>query len=169
VSPIGTVYSKGNTMANTYTQIYIHTIFAVKFRQHLITNAHKDEIQKYMTGVVTNLGSKLIAINNMPDHFHLLIGVKPDKAFSELVGKVKSATSGFINKNRWVYGHFEWQEGFGGFSYSHSQLTSVIGYIQDQETHHTQRSFREEYEAFLVEFNIQFDEKYTFKELIDIP
>ena len=108
-------------MANTYTQIYIHVVFAVQGRQNLIHSDHKDELQKYMTGIVTNLGSKLIAINNMPDHFHLLVGLRPDMALSELVGKVKSGSSGFINKQRWVAGRFEWQEGFGAFSYSHSQ------------------------------------------------
>jgi putative transposase len=150
-------------MANTYTQIYLHVVFAVQGRQNLIRPEHKDELQKYMTGIVTNLGSKLIAINNMADHFHLLIGLKPDLALSELVGKVKSGSSGLINKQRWVLGRFEWQEGFGAFSYSHSQLGTVIRYIQNQEQHHARRTFQEEYRTLLDKFQVAHDERYLFK------
>jgi REP-associated tyrosine transposase len=150
-------------MANTYTQIYIHVVFAVQERQNLIRTEHKDELQKYMTGTVTNLGSKLIAINNLPDHFHLLIGLKPDVALSDLVGKVKSGSSGFINKQRWVAGRFEWQEGFGAFSYSHSQLGTVIRYIQNQEKHHARKTFHDEYRALLDKFQVPHDERYVFK------
>ncbi len=150
-------------MANTYTQIYIQVVFAVQGRQGLIRPEHKDDLQKYMTGIITNLGSKLIAINNMPDHFHLLVGLKPDMALSDLVSKVKSGSSGFINKQRWVAGRFEWQEGFGAFSYSHSQLGAVIRYIQNQETHHARKSFLDEYTALLKRFQVPYDERYVFR------
>jgi putative transposase len=156
---------KGHSMANTYTQIYIHSVFAVQLRQNIIPHDHAEELRKYMTGIVTNLGSKLIAINNMPDHFHLLIGLKPDISLSDLIGKVKSGSSGFINKQRWVAGRFEWQEGFGAFSYSRSQLDTVIAYIGNQQEHHRKKTFREEYRALLEEFGIEFDERYIFKNL----
>jgi putative transposase len=150
-------------MANTYTQIYIHVVFAVQARQHLILPERKNELQKYMTGIVSAQGQKLIAINNMPDHYHLLIGLKPTMALSDLVGEIKSGSSGFINKRRWVNGRFEWQEGFGAFSYSHSQLTSVIRYIQNQEKHHARKTFREEYLEMLRKFSVIHDENYIFQ------
>jgi putative transposase len=151
-------------MANTYTQIYIHAVFAVRLRQNLILDAHSEEIRKYMTGIVTNLGSKLIAINNMPDHFHLMIGLKPDISISEMVGKVKSGSSGFINQQRLVRGHFDWQEGFGAFSYSRSQLDTIIGYIGRQQEHHRKQTFQEEYQALLDEFGVSFDQRYILKD-----
>jgi putative transposase len=154
-----------NTMANTYTQIYIHVVFAVRFRQNLIPSDRAEEIRKYMTGIVTNLGSKLIAINNMPDHFHLLIGLKPDISISDTIGKVKSGSSGFINKQRLIAGRFEWQEGFGAFSYSRSQLDTVIAYIGNQQEHHRKKTFQEEYHALLEEFGIEFDVRYIFKDV----
>ena len=152
-------------MANTYTQIYLHVVFAVQGRQNLIKPEHKDELQKYMTGIVSGQGQKLIAINNMPDHFHLLIGLKPTMALSDLVGDIKSGSSGFVNKRRWVLGRFQWQEGFGAFSYSHSQLTTVIRYIQNQERHHSRKSFREEYLEMLEKFEVPYDERYIFRGL----
>jgi len=150
-------------MANTYTQIYVHVVFAVQGRQNLIRPEHNDELQKYMSGTVRNLKSKMIAINNMPDHVHLLIGLKPDMALSELVGKVKAAASAFIRKQQWVAGRFEWQEGFGAFSYSHSQLSTVIRYIQNQQQHHKRRTFMEEYQALLERFAVRYDAQYLFK------
>jgi REP element-mobilizing transposase RayT len=151
-------------MANTYTQIYIHAVFAVRLRQNLIPAVHGEEIRKYMTGIVTTLGSKLIAINNMPEHFHLLIGLKPDISISEMVGKVKSGSSGFINQRRLVRGHFEWQEGFGAFSCSRSQLNTVIGYIGRQQEHHRRKTFEEEYLALMDEFGVTFDQRYILKD-----
>ncbi len=102
-------------MANTYTQIYIQVVFAVSGREGLITRDFKEELYKYITGMVRNKKQKLIAINGMPDHLHMLIGMKPDVALSELVGKVKASSSNFINDHRWVRGRFSWQEGFGAF------------------------------------------------------
>ncbi|MBV8279798.1 MAG: IS200/IS605 family transposase [Verrucomicrobia bacterium] len=150
-------------MANTYTQIYIQIVFAVQGRQSLIRPQHNDELQKYMTGIISGQGQKLIAINNMPDHFHILIGQKPNVALSDLVRDVKAGSSGFINERRWVLGRFSWQEGFGAFSYSHSQLDAVIRYIQNQQEHHRGISFQEEYLELLKRFNVPHDERYTFQ------
>ena len=150
-------------MPNTYTQIYIQIVFAVQGRQSLIQTERNDELQKYITGIVTNHGQKLIAINNMPDHMHILIGQKPTMALSDLVRDIKAGSSGFINERRWVAGRFSWQEGFGAFSYGHSQLGAVIRYIQNQQQHHRRRSFAEEYEQLLERFNIPHDERYVFQ------
>jgi putative transposase len=150
-------------MANTYSQIYIQVVFAVQDRMCLIRRDNKDELEKYMTGIVTKNGQKLIAINSMPDHFHILIGLKPDMSLSDLVGDIKAGSSGFINKKRWVAGRFSWQEGFGAFSYGHSQLTRVIRYIRDQERHHTRKTFQQEYLEFLKRYEVPYDERWIFK------
>jgi REP-associated tyrosine transposase len=150
-------------MANTYTQLYVQIVFAVQGRQSLIRPQHNDELQKYITGIVPRQSQKLIAINNMPDHFHILIGQKPNVALSDLVRDVKAGSSGFINDQRWVLGRFSWQEGFGAFSYSHSQLDAVIRYIQNQQAHHRRTSFQEEYLELLKRFNVPHDQRYTFQ------
>jgi len=150
-------------MANTYTQIYIQIVFAVEGRQNLIDPVLNDELQKYITGIVTAQRQKLIAINNMPDHAHILIGQRPDSTLSDLVGNIKSGSTNFINRKRWVRGRFNWQEGFGAFSYSDSQLNTVIRYIQNQQTHHRKRSFHDEYVALLNKFNVPYDQRYIFK------
>ena len=150
-------------MANTYTQIYIQIVFAVEGRQNLIDPVHNDELQKYMTGIVKAQRQKLIAINNLPDHVHILIGQRPDSDLSELVGDIKSGSTNFINRERWVRGRFNWQEGFGAFSYSHSQLSTVIRYIQNQQRHHCKRSFHDEYVRLLDRFDVPYDERYIFK------
>lgn len=150
-------------MANTYTQIYVHGVFAVEGRQSIIPRAKKEDLHKYITGIVTQQKQKLIAINSMPDHIHILIGLKPDMALSDLVGDIKTGSSNHINRNRWVTGRFLWQEGFGAFSYSHSQLGTVIRYIQNQEKHHAKQSFRDEYQILLDRFAVPHDERYIFK------
>lgn len=155
-------------MANTYTRIYIQIVFAVQERQNLIRPEHNDELQKYITGIVTGQGQKLIAINNMPDHLHMLVGQKPNMALSDLVRKVKAGSSGFINDRRWVAGRFSWQEGFGAFSYSHSQLGSVIRYIENQQKHHQHATFKEEYLEILKRFNVSHDERYVFQFVEDV-
>lgn len=150
-------------MANTYTQIYIQIVFAVKGRQNLIHSNWKDEIYKYITGIVTNEGQKLITINGMPDHVHILIGLKPDKSISDLVRDIKANSSRFINDKRWINGKFEWQTGFGAFSYNHSQLTNVIHYIENQEEHHKSKTFKQEYLEFLKAFDVDFKSEYIFE------
>jgi REP element-mobilizing transposase RayT len=150
-------------MANTYTQIYIHVVFAVEGRQNLIKPEYNDELQKYITGIVSGQKQKLIAINNMPDHLHVLVGLKPDVALSDLVRDIKANSSKFINEKRWVVGRFSWQEGFGAFSYSRSELSTVIRYIENQQKHHAKKSFREEYMELLEKFNVDYDRRYVFK------
>ena len=150
-------------MANTYTQIYIHVVFAVEGRQNLIRHERREELQKYITAIVTRQGQKLLAIYCMPDHAHILIGMQPNIALSDLVGDIKTGSTNHINENKWVPGRFSWQAGFGAFSYSRSQLDDVIHYIQNQNKHHETKSFREEYLALLEKFNVAYDERYIFK------
>jgi putative transposase len=150
-------------MANTYAQIYLHVVFAVSGRACVIRPNRKEELQKYITGIVTRRKQKLIAINCMPDHTHILIGLKPDEAASDLIGRIKTGSSNHINEQRWIGCHFSWQEGFGAFSVSHSHLDAVINYIRNQENHHRRRSFQQEYLEFLGQHEIPYDERYVFK------
>jgi len=150
-------------MANTYTQIYIHAVFAVEGRQNLIKSEHNDELQKYIAGIVSGQKQKLIAINNMPDHLHLLIGLRPDAALSDLMRDIKAGSSKFINEQHWVAGKFSWQEGFGAFSHSRSQLGTVIRYLENKQRHHARRSFRDEYVELLEKYGVEYDQRYIFK------
>ena len=150
-------------MPNTYTQIYIQVVFAVNGRQSLITPSFKEDLFKYIGGTMRNAGQKLIAINGMPDHVHILVGLKPTVAISDLVKDIKVASSRFINDKKLVRGRFSWQEGFGAFSYSQSHLSNVASYIENQERHHARRSFRDEYLSMLKSFQVQHDERYLFK------
>lgn len=152
-------------MANTYTQIYLHVVFAVEGRQSLIAPEHNDELQKYITGIVSTQRHKLIAINNVSDHLHLLVGLRPDAALSELVRDIKANSSRLVNEKHWVMGRFSWQEGFGAFSHSRSQLNTVIRYIQNQQKHHAKKSFRDEYLELLKNFGVEYDPRYIFKPL----
>lgn len=154
-------------MANTYTQIYIQIVFTVQGRQCLIPNQHKEELFKYITGIVNRREQKLIAINGTSDHVHLFVGISPTIAISDLVRDVKAGSSGFINEKRWVHGKFNWQEGFGAFSYSHSQIDNVVKYIMNQEEHHKKKSFKEEYLDILKHFAVEYNEKYLFKWIVD--
>jgi REP element-mobilizing transposase RayT len=150
-------------MANTYSQIYIQAVFAVDGRLSLIQPEFKEELYKYITGIVTNSRQKLIAINGMSDHVHILIGLKPAMALADLVRDIKADSSNFINKKRWVRGRFSWQEGYGAFSYGHSQLDTIISYIRNQERHHHRRTSKDEYLVWLKKFEVPFEEKYVFK------
>ena len=152
-------------MANTYTQIYIHAVFAVEERQNLIAPEHNVELQKYITGIVTAHKHKLIAINTMPDHMHILLGLRPDGALSDLMREVKANSSRFINEKHWVMGRFSWQEGFGAFSHSRSQLGTVIRYIENQQKHHAKKTFRDEYVELLEKFGVEYDQRYIFKSI----
>ena len=150
-------------MANTYTQIYIHVVFAVQGRQCLIPRQHKEELYKYASGIVKKRGQKLIAINGMPDHVHVFVGMTSTIAISDLVRDIKAGSSGFINGKKWFRGRFNWQDGFGAFSYSHSQIDQVVKYIQNQEEHHRKSSFKEEYLELLRAFAVEYDEQYLFE------
>ncbi len=136
-------------MPNTYSQIYIQIVFAVKGRQNLIPNIHKDELYKYISGIIRNKDQKLIAINGIPDHIHILIGLKPDATLSDLVRDIKANSSKFINDKKWIQGKFNWQEGFGAFSYSHSHLDRIISYIKNQEKHHSKTTLKKNTKNFL--------------------
>jgi putative transposase len=149
-------------MANTYTQIYIQAVFAVEGRQSLISPRHKDEVFKYIAGTLKENGQKLMAINGMPDHVHLLFGMGPSIALSDVVKDVKAASSRLINDKKWVKGRFRWQSGFGAFSYSRSQVSRVAAYIENQERHHAKRSFRDEYTALLKKFEVEYNPDYLF-------
>ena len=148
-------------MADTYTQLYIHIIFAVKGRQSIIPKQHKQELHKYITGIIDNKNQTTIQINSRPDHIHILVGIASDIAVSDLVRDVKANSSKFINKQRWIAGRFEWQTGFAAFSYAHSQLDTGARYIKNQETHHSRQTFREEYLAFLERFEVPYNPKYV--------
>jgi len=150
-------------MANTYTQIYIQVVFSVQGRQSLISREHKEELYKYISGIVRNKKQKLIAIDGTADHVHVFLGIKPDIALSDLVRDIKNNSSKFVNEKKWTRGKFNWQEGFGAFSYGHSQIDAVVKYIQNQERHHAKRTFREEYLEMLEKFSVQFDERYVFQ------
>ena len=150
-------------MANTYTQLYIHLVFAVANRMCLIDEDSKEEIQKYITGIVQNKGNKLLAINVMPDHIHILVGLNPTIAISDLVRDIKVNSTNFINNKKLVRGKFNWQEGFGAFTYSRSHVKSVILYIEKQEEHHKRRSFKEEFIKILKDFDIAYKNEYLFK------
>ena len=150
-------------MPNTYTQIYIQIVFSVKGRLNLISKSNREELHKYITGIVQNRGQKTLAVFCMPDHTHLLISIKPNIAISDLVRDIKAGSSNFINSQKWVEGKFSWQEGFGGFSYSKSQIDTVIKYILNQEEHHKKSTFKEEYISLLQKFEIDYDEKYLFE------
>lgn len=150
-------------MPNTYSQIYIQIVFAVKGRENLISKIHREELHKYITGIVQNRGQKMLSIFCMPDHVHLLVGIKPSIAISDLVRDIKAGSSNFINQQHWVKGKFNWQEGFGAFSYSKSQIDSVIKYILSQEEHHKKTTFKDEYFDFLEKFEIDYNEKYVFE------
>uniref|UniRef100_UPI00404843DD IS200/IS605 family transposase n=1 Tax=Mariniflexile sp. TaxID=1979402 RepID=UPI00404843DD len=150
-------------MANTYTQIHIQTVFAVQDRQSLIKNEWKDELYKYITGIIQNNNNKVLQINGMPDHIHILFGMRPIQSLSDLMKQVKQDSSKWINNKGFVNGKFSWQAGFGAFSYSKSELPNVIKYIKNQEEHHKTATFEDEYLRLLKEFNIDFDERYIFK------
>jgi REP-associated tyrosine transposase len=152
-------------MANTYSQIYIQIVFAVEARQCLIRPENKEDLHKYIAGIVTERGQKLLAVHSMPDHTHLLAGLKPSMAVSDLARDVKNGSSNFVNRKGWVAGRFSWQEGFAAFSYGHSQISDVIQYIHNQPQHHARRSFRDEYLQFLRRFEIEHEEKFIFKDL----
>ena len=152
-------------MSNTYTQIYIHYVFAVQNRRGLIQASWRDELYKYMTGTITNKGHKLLQIGGMPDHIHALVSMSPKQSPSELMADVKRSSSLWINENRLVKGRFSWQQGFGAFTYGKSQIPKIATYIQNQEENHRRRTFQKEYLEFLKKFDVEYDERYVFKEI----
>jgi REP element-mobilizing transposase RayT len=152
-------------MANTFTQIYLHFVFAVQDRVSLIRPEWKDELYKYIAGIVQNNNHKLIAINGMPNHIHVFVGYKPHQLIPDLLQDIKGASSTWINKRAFVRGKFRWQAGYGAFSYSHSQIESVVKYILNQEEHHKKKTFKEEYIELLERFNIKYEQRYILKDI----
>jgi putative transposase len=150
-------------MSNTYSQIYIQVVFAVKDRQNLISENNRDELQKYISGIIENRKFKLFAIYCMPDHTHIFVSMKPSILLSDLVRDIKTSSSKFINDKKWIRGKFQWQNGFGAFSYSHSQIDKVVKYILNQKEHHQVKTFKEEYIELLEKFNIDYKEEYLFE------
>ena len=149
-------------MPNTYTQIHIQTVFAVENRMSLINKDWREDLYRYMTAIVQNRGHKVLAIGGVSDHVHLLLGLRPNEALSQLMMFLKRDSTNWINKSRFVRGKFSWQTGFGAFSYSKEQIPRVCNYIMSQEEHHRKRTFQEEYEEMLKEFNIIYDSRYLF-------
>jgi len=154
-------------MPNTYTQLYVHFVFAVKYRKALIHQDWEGRLQKYITGTVQNNGHKLLAINNMPDHLHLFVGLNPKQSISELMKIVKGDSSEFINKEGLTRRKFSWQEGYGAFSNSRSQIDGVCKYILNQKEHHTKITFQKEYLDILKDYAVEYNEKYIFQDLSD--
>lgn len=150
-------------MPNTYSQIYLQFVFAVKYREALISPQHKDELHQYITGLVQNRGAKMLAVHCMPDHIHLFVGFKPVMSISDFVKEIKVESIEFINKKGWTRNKFRWQEGFGVFSYSHSHMDRIIKYVKNQEAHHAKDSFKTEYVDMLERSEVSFEERYLFE------
>lgn len=150
-------------MGNTYSQIYVQIVFTVQGKHNLIPRQYREELQKYITGIIQKREVKLLSIFCNPDHIHLLAGVGPNVAVSDLVRDIKAGSSHFVNEKKWIRGKFYWQEGFGAFSYSKSQIGTVARYIANQEQHHTKVRFKDEYVNILRKFEINYDEKYLFQ------
>jgi len=150
-------------MANTYTQIHIQAVFTVQNRECIIRNSRKEELYKYITGIVQSNNHKLLSINGMPDHIHILFGLRPSQSVSDLMQDVKGSSSKWINDKKLVKGKFSWQEGYGAFSYSKLEVPNIIQYIVNQTIHHRKKTFTEEYSDMLKEFEIDFDDRFVFK------
>ena len=156
-----------NNMANTFTQIHIHAVFAVQNRISLINKSWQERLYKYIIPIIQKHGHKVLSIGGMPDHIHILFGFRPTQALSALIQEVKRDSSEWVNKEKLAIGRFSWQEGYGAFSYSKSHIAKVANYIETQEEHHKKRSFLEEYRKILKDFDLEYDEQYIFKPIVD--
>jgi REP element-mobilizing transposase RayT len=150
-------------MAGSYSQIYLQYVFAVKGRQNLLQKPWREEVFKYISGIIKGKNQKPIIVNGVSDHVHVFVGLKPAMPIPDLIRDIKNNSSNFINENKWVNGKFSWQEGYGVFSYSHSQIDKVYRYIANQEAHHEKKTFKDEYIDFLVKSGIDYDERYLFE------
>lgn len=149
-------------MSDTYTQIYIHLVFAVQNRKALIKLEWEENLYKYITGIIKNKKQKLLSINGVADHIHIVLGLKPDCCLSDLVREIKKASNAFIRENGFTPYAFQWQEGFGAFSFSQSQLANIIQYIENQKEHHKKRKFKDEYISILKSYEVEFKNEYLF-------
>ena len=152
-------------MPNTFTQIHIHTVFAVQNRISLIDKDWQDRLFKYIIAIMQKHGHKVLSIGGMPNHVHILFGYRPTQSLSSLMQEVKRDSSAWINQNRFVSGKFSWQEGYGAFSYSKSQISDVAKYIENQKKHHTKQNFTDEYRKILENFGIEYDNRYIFHDI----
>lgn len=150
-------------MPGTYSQLYVQIVFAVKGRQNLIATSWKEELHKYIAGIIRGKDQKPIIVNGVGDHIHAFVGLRPAIPVSDLVRDMKNNSTNFINANNWVKGKFSWQEGYGAFSYGHSQIKQVYNYILNQELHHQKKTFKQEYLEFLNKFEVEYDERYLFE------
>ena len=150
-------------MPGTFSQIYIQIVFAVKGRQNLIHDSWKDDLHKYIAGIIKGKNQKPIIVNGMPDHIHAFVGLRPIMALADLARDIKNNSSNFINSQKFIKTKFSWQEGYGAFSYSHSHVRNVYDYILNQQKHHEKKTFKEEYIDILKKFEIEHDEKYLFE------
>jgi putative transposase len=150
-------------MANTYSQIHIQAVFAVQNRECIISNSWKEELYKYISGIVQSNNHKILSINGMPDHIHILFGLRPSQSIADLMQDIKGSSSKWINNKKLVHSKFSWQEGYGAFSYSKSEVPAIIQYIINQTDHHKRKTFSEEYYAMLKEFEVDFDDRFIFK------
>jgi REP element-mobilizing transposase RayT len=149
-------------MPGNFSKIHIQVVFAVKARAALIQPQWEDQLYKYISGIISNKEQKLLAINGMPDHIHILIGMRPSCCLSDLVREIKKSSNQFINDSRFTPFKFQWQEGFGSFSYSQNDVDKVINYIRNQKDHHRKQNFRDEYRALLREFQIEYKDEFLF-------
>ena len=150
-------------MADTFSQIYIQYVFAVKGRENLLEKPWRNEVFKYIAGIIKGKNQKSIIVDGVADHVHVFVGLKPAQNISDLIRDIKNNSSRFINEQNFVKGKFQWQEGYGAFSYAHSQIDNVYQYIASQEEHHQKKTFKEEYLEFLERFDVEFDDKYLFE------
>jgi putative transposase len=150
-------------MSGTFSQLYVQVVFAVKGRENLISKSWKDDLHKYISGIIKRKEQKPIIVNGMPDHIHAFIGLRPSMPVSDLVRDIKNNSSNYINDKKYVKGKFSWQEGYGAFTYSHSHIETVYNYILNQENHHRKKTFKEEYLDFLKKFDVKYEEKYLFE------
>jgi REP element-mobilizing transposase RayT len=150
-------------MSKTYSQLYVQYVFTVKSRKNFLPLEHNEKLHKYIRGIADKRKSILLAINNTPDHMHILVSLNPNYSLSKLIQEIKAGSSKYINDQKWLTGKFQWQSGYGAFSYSKSHIENVENYIADQQRHHQNRTFREEFIDFLEKFRIEYDEKYLFE------
>ena len=155
-------------MPNTYTQLYIHCVFAVKYREALLLPEWDERLRLYITAIAQNHNHKMLAINNVHDHLHFFVGLNPAQSISDMMRIVKSDSSEWINVEKLTKRKFQWQEGYGAFSHSKSQVSQVVAYIQNQQEHHKKTTFLEEYKKTLKDFDVAYDEKYIFRPLLEV-
>ena len=151
-------------MANTYHQIYLQTVFAVKYRKAMIDKTWSNKLFAVIGNLINEADCKTIIVNGVSDHVHCLFGLRPAVSVAELMKTVKAKSSKYINDHQLTPERFEWQTGYGVFSYGQSQIDNVVKYIQNQEAHHQKQTYRDEYLKFLKDFNVKYDEQYIFKE-----